>query len=150
MKPSRGAHNLKYEYFSYYRSPFFTKIEPDNSERGYLLNPISGDFDERSDLINEVMFATTEDIHVRSRDDFIVNTEEFRAHYLRGDGPIFALYETITGIYEQREAENRRFSDQERALIRTLRHRTFQMWTEEFERKAAGEAPTFEYNSIIS
>lgn len=139
------------QYFAYYNKTFFMETSTiDNLDRGYLLNLRSGDFDERNDLIREVLFATTEDIHPRSHDDFIVNTEELRAHYLRGDGPIFALYETIAGIHEQREAENRRFSDQERALIRTLRHRTFQMWTEEFKRRAAGEAPTFQYNSILS
>lgn len=150
MKQSRGAHSLESQYFSYYNKTFFIEKTSDNLERGYLLNLTSGDFDERNDLISEVMFATTEDIHPRSHDDFIVSTEEFRAHYLRGDGPIFSLYETIAGIYEQRKAESRRFSEQERALIRTLRHRIFQMWNDEFKRIATGETPTFQYKSIIS
>ncbi|WP_243789531.1 hypothetical protein [Saccharopolyspora gloriosae] len=148
-KQTAAAPNLKTHYFSYYNKTFFIDIDHEHREKGYLLNLHDGDFDERSDLIAEVVFATTEDIHPRSHEAFIVNTEECRADHLRGDGPIFALYETIEGLYEQRKAENRRFPEQERALINTLRPRTFHMWDEEFERRAAGDDATFQYRWVL-
>jgi hypothetical protein len=36
----------------------------------------------------------------------------------------------------------------ELAEVLSLRHRTFQMWEDEFARRAAGEAPSFTYTSV--
>jgi hypothetical protein len=135
-------------YFVYYAKTYKLESTPDGGLAGYLLNLKTGDFEERNDLIDKVLWATTGEIDPVDEASFIDGTEIARAEYLRGDGPIFALYETIEGLHDQAEAEGRRVAKDELALIRSLRRRTFKMWEEEFARRAAGEPPTFGYRSL--
>ncbi|MGH3858983.1 hypothetical protein [Actinokineospora sp.] len=132
-------------YFRYYNKTFKLDADAEGNWIGYLLNIDTGEFELDNRPITEVLFATsTSEVAVLNEDDFIRRTEEERAGYLRGDGPIFALYDTIAGLFEQREREGRQsFHDEERALIRSIRKRTFKMWEEEFARRAAGEPPSF-------
>jgi hypothetical protein len=68
------------------------------------------------------------------RDQFIQLTESFRERYrLRAEGPIAALYGTVAGIREQAEREGRPPTEDERALVRGLRRKTYAM----FERELA-------------
>ncbi len=69
--------------------------------------------------------------------------------HLRGTGPVFALYDTITAIFEQRRTEQRHLSPDERALITSLFQRTYKMWEDEFARQDAGQAPSFSYTSAL-
>ncbi len=103
--------------------------DPEGQLHGFELNLATGEFDNNNRAIARCIFATsTADISNIDEAEFIDETEQRRAEYLRGDGPIFAIYETIDGMYEQRKAENRRFAPEERALIKTVRQRTFTMW----------------------
>jgi hypothetical protein len=68
------------------------------------------------------------------RDQFIQLTESFRERYrVCTDGPIAALYRTVAGIREQAEREGRPLAEDERALMRGLRRKTYAM----FERELA-------------
>lgn len=138
-------------YFEYFNKTYKIVRMSESGVQGYLLNLVSGDFELNNDLIGKVLAATTaSDISALDEDEFIDQTERIREDYLRGDGPIFALYETIDGLYEQRKREGRRFTPEERALIRKLRRQTFTMWEEEFARRAAGEPPSFQYTSTMA
>lgn len=135
-------------YFRYYNKTFKLDADAEGNWIGYLLNIKTGEFELDNRPITEVLLATsTSEVAVLDEDDFIRRTEEERARYLRGDGPIFALYETVAGLFEQREREERDFHDEEWALIRSIRKRTFKMWEEEFARRAAGEPPSFAVRS---
>lgn len=138
-------------YHRYYNKTYKIIRTDEGRLRGYLLSLTTGNFEENNDVFDEVVWATSSsDISVIGEEDFVEQTEAARARYLRGAGPIFALYETVDGISEQRKREDRRrFTSEERALIKSLRRRTFQMWEEEFARLAAGEPPTFEYTSTM-
>ncbi|WP_240686781.1 hypothetical protein [Amycolatopsis suaedae] len=115
---------------------------------GYLHNWDTGRFDQRTDLIDKVLFATsTPDISRLDEDEFISETESNRSRYLSGDGPIFPLYETIRALYAAAKSEGRRLTAEEWALVMNLRRRTIRMWEDEFARQAAGEPPSFEYRS---
>ncbi|RZQ65026.1 hypothetical protein [Amycolatopsis suaedae] len=137
-------------YFEYYKRTYRIDRTPDGGLTGYLYNRSTGGFDRRADLIQKVLFATSNpEISRLDEDEFIDETERIRAHYLHGDGPIFALYETIDGLYDQAKSEGRRLDPEEGALVDSLRKRTFRMWEEEFARQAAGEPPSFEYRSDV-
>ncbi len=131
-------------YFKYYGSTFVLDTDSEGNWVGHRLNTDTGEFEPDNSPIVEVLLATsTSDVAVLDRDRFIWRTEEERGR-LRGDGPVFALYETIDAMYEQKEREGRKsFTPEERALIRSIRRRTFKMWEEEAARRAAGEPPTF-------
>ncbi|MBN6035618.1 hypothetical protein [Amycolatopsis sp. 195334CR] len=130
-------------YYEYFGRTF--KIEwTADGRRGWLLNLDTGEFDPANGPISKVVGATSDsDICTLTEADFIEETEILRAYTLTGEGPIFELYDTIDALFAQKDAENRRFTDQERALIRSLRRRTFAMWEDELARRAAGEPPGF-------
>ncbi|CAM3649791.1 hypothetical protein KIPE111705_18820 [Kibdelosporangium persicum] len=111
----------------------------DGNVHGYLLNLSTGDFDQDDSLIAEVMLDMGGDVHVLDENRFIDETEIARANHLVGDGPIFAVYQTIDGLYDQAAAEGRGVGDQELALITALRRRTFALWAEDFARRDAGQ-----------
>ncbi|RZQ65027.1 hypothetical protein [Amycolatopsis suaedae] len=137
-------------YFEYYNKTFRIDETPDGGLIGRLYNRSTGRFEPRTDLIHKVLFATsTPEISRLNENDFIDETEQNRAMDLRGDGPIFALYETIDGLYDQAKSENRPLGPDELALMASLRKRTFRMWEEEFARRDAGEPPSFEYRSEL-
>jgi hypothetical protein len=137
-------------YYKYYNRTYKLDRLPNGNIAGFLLNLHTGAFEENNDHIFEVRFDNAPEIRSLDEARFIEETERERQRYLRGDGPIFALYDTIQAILDQVRAENRRISPEERALIVSLRRRTFQMWDEEFARRAAGEPPTFEFRSVVS
>jgi hypothetical protein len=139
---------LQPAYYIYHARTYKVVSTPDGDQQGYVLNLHTGAFDPDNRLINEVMFATTGEISRVGEDEFIDETEITRADYLNGDGPIFALYQTIDSIYNQAKNEGReRVNPQELALIKALRRRTFTMWEQEFARQAAGEPPANTYTS---
>ncbi|MGC7093259.1 hypothetical protein ACPZ19_01210 [Amycolatopsis lurida] len=131
-------------YFLYFGRTFVIDSTPDGGLAGSLLNWDTGEFEPNHEPIEKVLFATSDsDISALSRERFIERTERIRADHLTGDGPIFALYDVIHAMHDQRRAENRRLTDEEMALIDSLRRRTFGMWEEELARRAAGEPPSF-------
>ncbi|WP_181776970.1 hypothetical protein [Amycolatopsis pittospori] len=131
-------------FYTYFGKTYRLESTPGGGLTGYLLNPRTGEFDERPEFVREVMWAmASSDISKVSEEKFVQETERARAYELKGSGPVFALYETIDGLYEQASRENRRMEPQESALIQSLRKRTFKMWEDELARRAAGEPPTF-------
>ncbi|RZQ65023.1 hypothetical protein [Amycolatopsis suaedae] len=138
-------------YYEYYKKTFRIDETPDGGMVGYLHNWDTGRFDQRTDLIDKVLFATSNpEISRLDEDEFLDETERKRASYLQGDGPIFALYETINGLYAAAKSEGRRLTAEEWALVMSIRRRTFRMWDEEFARQDAGEPPSFAYRSDLS
>lgn len=92
------------------------------------LNAVSGEFERAPRYIDKIMFGMHADIDQVSRDQFIQCVEERRGD-LRGDGPVFALYDTIRAIEDTARSGDRRFTAE--ALIVTLRTRTHEMFEAE-------------------
>jgi len=136
-------------YFEYYAHPFVVDSTPDGGLTGRILNWKTGRFDEDNEHVMDVLFDHGPDIRSLDHAKFVRRTEEERKHYLRGDGPIFALYQTIDAIWAGVKEENRKITKEERALIESLYRRTFTMWEDEFARRDAGEAPAFTFTSVF-
>ena len=97
----------------------------------------TGAWQEKNDLFNEIVFDIGGDVFRRTPEDFVQEVERFRAHYLEGEGPIFALYETVQAVRDVAKAEDRHLTPKEQALIRGIRQRTFVMFEEQL--RAAGD-----------
>ncbi|KFU75559.1 hypothetical protein SAMN04489729_4987 [Amycolatopsis lurida] len=131
-------------YFTYYAQTYRVDATPDGGLTGYLLNLRTGEFEEDPSHVREVLRAmASSDISKVPEQTFVQETEFARARYLKGEGAVFALYDTIDGLYDQARRENRDMRPQEVALIQSLRKRTFKMWEDELARRAAGEPPSF-------
>jgi hypothetical protein len=137
-------------YFEYYNKTYRIDSTPEGGLTGHLLDLATGEFKENNGLIDDVLFNRKPEINSVDEAQFVDQTEQERMHYLRGDGTIFALYETIAGLYDQAKREGRRITREELALVRSLRRRTYQLWEDEFARRAAGAAPTFQATSTLS
>jgi hypothetical protein len=138
-------------FYKYYAQTYRIDSTPDGGLKGTILNLHTGFFEEDQDSshIRELIWSTTES-NIRGPFDenrFIQETESERSQYLTGDGPIFALYETMLGIDDVAVREGRRRTKQETALIHALQKRTFKMWEDEAARRAAGEPPSFTVTS---
>jgi hypothetical protein len=136
-------------FYKYYAQTYRIDSAPNGGLVGTLLDLTTGFFVQDSSHIREVMRATTES-HIDgplSEEKFIYETEVERNHFLSGDGPIFALYETINGIDGAATREGRSRTQQETALVHALQKRTFKMWEDEAARIAAGEPPSFTVTS---
>ena len=133
-------------FYKYYSQTYRIDSTPEGGLKGTILNLRTGFFEEDSSHIRELIWSTTES-NIRGpfdEDRFVQETESERSQHLTGDGPIFALYDTMLGIDDVAVREGRRRTKQETALMRALQKRTFKMWEDEAARRAAGEAPTFE------
>ena len=137
-------------YFQHYGTPYKLVRPPEGGLAGYLLDPATGRFVEDNDKIDDVLWAREGEIGAVPEEDFIRRTEEFRREYLRGDGPIFALYETIDAMHSvAKEEGHAKISREQGRLKMALYLRTFKMWEDEFARRDAGEPPTFSYTSTL-
>ncbi|MEU4639151.1 hypothetical protein [Micromonospora sp. NPDC023814] len=121
-------------YFSYYKSPVKMVGTPDGGIRAWRLSHATGGWEPADDLIEEILFAVGGEISSLTVDSFVEWTEHDRGRYLRGEGPVFALYETIRAIVESAQAEGRQLTTKELALVRGIRRRTFVMFEEELQR----------------
>jgi len=136
------------EYFDYYMNTFKIVEAPGGGLRGYALDFNTGRFEITNSLLRKVLFAMGEEISPIDQVEFIEQTERNRSHYLRGEGPIFAIYKTIDDWFDQRDSLDKATWRRKRDLMPELRRRTFVMWEEEFARQAAGEPPSFEYGPV--
>ncbi|MFC0115069.1 hypothetical protein [Kibdelosporangium aridum] len=126
-------------YYKYYGKTFRIDTDADDELTGHVLNLRTGAFDRADDQVDRVMFSRSGDVYSLSEAEFVNDTEVERATYLTGDGPIFALYDTIKAIRAHAAAEGRKLTPHETALIVGLRKKTFKMWEEEFARRDNGE-----------
>ncbi|WP_240944603.1 hypothetical protein [Micromonospora thermarum] len=103
----------------------------DGGVAAWRLSKKTGGWEPANDLIDEILFAVGGEISMLGREDFVQWVEYDRAHYLRGEGPVFALYETIKAIEDLADSERRDLTAKEVALIEGIRRRTFVMFEEE-------------------
>ncbi|PWW63479.1 hypothetical protein [Actinokineospora spheciospongiae] len=130
------------DHFRYWQTPYRVERGEDGVEHGYLLNRDTGRFDTADDLVFEVVGATTTS-HITTVpvEQYVWECEELRQQ-LSGEGPVFALYDTIEAIYANARSEGRkRLDPAERALVTSLRQRTHGLWEDDERRRAAGQEP---------
>lgn len=106
--------------------------------RGYRLNSHLGEFEPANSLLEDVLFEHEYEIIMVHEAEFVDLAEQRRAQYLRGDGPIFRIYQAVDFA----------LSDRDHTLAALLRRRTFQLWDEELRRRAEGLPASFEYESV--
>ncbi|WP_171049988.1 hypothetical protein, partial [Nocardia cyriacigeorgica] len=135
-------------YYQYFARPIKVESTSDGRDVGSILNNETGRFEGAPFEIVEAVLGSRTESHIRtfrSEREFIRAVEETRMEHLRGSGPVFALYETISAIFEQRKAERRHMTPEERALVASLFQRTYKMWEDEFARQDAGQQPSLDY-----
>ncbi|MGW5742765.1 hypothetical protein [Amycolatopsis sp. NPDC003861] len=137
-------------YFRHHDSPYRLDKTAGGGLAGFILSLRTGRFVEDNDKIDDVLFAQAGDIGALSEQQFVIRTEDLRREYLRGGGPIFALYDTISAMHSVAREEGRPLGREEAALKVSLYGRTFRMWEDEFARLDAGEPPTFGYTSTLA
>lgn len=134
------------EYYEYYGQAFKIVQTPEGGLRGYKLNTHTGRIEIANAALRKVLWArNSDDIYGSDAEEFVRITEFDRARQLHGDGPIFALYKVVKDMSALSKTVDRQTWTVLAAAIREIRHRTFQLWEEEFARRDAGEPPTFQY-----
>lgn len=137
------------KYFEYFHTTYRIESTPGGGLVGYRLNLQSGRIEEDNANIRKVLHAREDEIFTVDEDGYIELTEARRAHHMRGEGPIFAVYDTVRALHDQADRESRSLTPDENALIRSIRRRTYRLWEEEFARQDAGAKPSFQYRSVL-
>ncbi|WBB77355.1 hypothetical protein O7606_13725 [Micromonospora sp. WMMD882] len=104
--------------------------------RAWKLSSRHGGWEAANDIIDEILFAVGGEIFVLPREEFVQEVERYRAYYLSGEGPVFALYETVDAVITQAEDREKRYlNDDELALVHGIRRKTFVMFEEQLQRQ---------------
>ncbi|MEW2329574.1 hypothetical protein AB0880_17365 [Micromonospora chersina] len=131
------------KFFNYYESPLKLVETDDGGVAGWRLSKDTGGWKAANNLIDKVLFVGGDEVEEISREEFVQLTEHDRGRYLRREGPIFALYETVRAIEETLGRERRYPTPEEQALIRGIRRRTFVMFEEQLQQAGdPGADPT--------
>ena len=137
-------------YFKCFNKTYKVDRDGDGNLTGYLLNVRTGEFEDNPAHLEKVLGGELpSNFRELSEAEFIAETERERSFYLRGEGPLFALYETIDGMRKQAKAEGRALTQQEESFIASLQRRTFAMWETELSRRASGQPAGFRCTSIL-
>ena len=121
------------KFFLYYDSPVKLVRTEDGGMTGWRLSLDTGRWQPASDLVDRVLFGRDDEIFEINPEEFVWYVEQERGLSLRGDGPIFALYETVRAIQDTLREERRYPMPQEQALSRGVRRRTFVMFEEQLQ-----------------
>ncbi|MBB5111726.1 hypothetical protein AB0K27_15400 [Micromonospora echinospora] len=120
-------------YYDYYDNPVKFVPTPDGGLAAWRLDRTTGGWRPANNIVDEILFAREQEIFVLSADRFVQRVEEERGLSLNGEGPIFALYETVRALAAPAIAERRPFTAEEAALIKGIRRRTFVMFEEQLQ-----------------
>ncbi|MEU8345925.1 hypothetical protein AB0C74_29855 [Spirillospora sp. NPDC048832] len=129
------------QYYAYEGRPVVFVETPDGGLSILALSARTGEFERDRSYLDKIWFGTTADIETLTRDEFLQRVEEYRGRRLSGDGPAFALYETINGIEDAARAEPRRLTPEEKALIHTLRLRVHELFEAELREQGRQGTP---------
>jgi len=130
-------------FFSYYESPVKLVETADGGVAGWRLSWDTGGWQPANKLIDKILFVGGDEIDEITRDEFVQRTEHDRGRYLRGEGPVFSLYETVRAIEETLGQERRYPTPHEQALIAGIRRRTFVLFEEQLRQAGdPGADPT--------
>jgi hypothetical protein len=141
-QPGRPRHYL------YRRRPVKIMAEHDGEATVWCLDPGTGAWITDRDLAREIARDIRIDqLNPLTPRQFIDIVETIRAATLTGDGAVFALYETITAIHATVEAEQRRPTPEEMALLGGLRQRAYRMFEDELAR---GGNPAAEPDLLVT
>ncbi|MFD6634887.1 hypothetical protein ACFWDN_03620 [Micromonospora chalcea] len=120
-------------YFEHYDTPVKLVATPDGGHAAWKLDRSTGGWRLADELVDDVIGGVGGEIYVRSADAFVQHVEQVRGRYLSGEGPIFALYETVRALAAPAIAERRPFTAEEAALIKGIRRQTFVMFEEHLQ-----------------
>ncbi|MFG3710044.1 hypothetical protein [Micromonospora sp. NPDC047730] len=121
-------------FYSYYESPVKFVRTPDGGVAAWRLSKDNGGWVPADHLIRKILLVGGDEIEELTREEFVQLTEHDRGYYLRGEGAVFALYETVRAIQDVLASERRYPTPTETALIAGIQRRTFVMFEEQLQR----------------
>ena len=129
------------EYYLYEEIPVVFIEPPDGGLDCLALSRTTGGFERDMRFVHKIRFGTTADIQELDRAEFIQHVEKYRGEHLRGDGPAFALYETIEALEANARSQRKPLGDAEAALVRTLRFESHELFEKSLREKGLTGMP---------
>jgi len=129
------------QYYVYEGRPVVF-VEPEGGGLDCLvLSRETGEFVRDMSYVRKIRNGTHADIETLPHAEFVQRVEACRGRTLHGDGTVFALYETVNGLEDAAKAEGRALTDEEAALVRTLRVRTHGLFEDALRADGRGYFP---------
>lgn len=123
------------QYYSYYSRPAKFLPAPDGMAVWRLSWETGGWEPADEAFADEIIGDVGGEVFRLDKDRFVDLTEATRGRRLSGDGPVYALYETVEGILSSARSQQRGPNPTERALIEGIRRRTYAMFEAELARR---------------
>lgn len=120
-------------YYSYKKSPVKILSTPDGGVAAWRVSDRTGGWEPADEVVADIILDVGGEVSVRSREQFVQDVEEYRAYQYGGGGAIAALYETVNAIIDAESREDRYLTDDEVALVKGIRRKTFRMFEEKLE-----------------
>jgi hypothetical protein len=130
------------QYYVYEGRPVVFTEPPGGGLDCLALSPRTGEFARDMSYVRKIRYGTDADIETVTRDEFVQRVEEYRARRLKGEGAVYALYETINGLEDTARAEGRDLTPEEAALLHTLRERTHALFEADLRAQGHGFTPS--------
>ncbi|MBA9001805.1 hypothetical protein [Thermomonospora cellulosilytica] len=116
------------EYYLYEEWPVVFVEPPGGGLDCLAMNADTGEFQREMRYYRDIRTKLDANVDRVPREEFVQWVERQRGRHVKGEGPVFALYETIQAVEDTAREQGRTLTDEERALIHTLRLRTHEMF----------------------
>lgn len=130
------------EFFLYEERPVAFVELPDGGLECLAMNWKTGEFQREMRYYRDIRQKLDANVDRLSRAEFVQAVERQRGRHVTGDGPVFALYDTIQAIEDTARDEGRALAPEEQALIHTLRESTHEMFEAAIRERGGIGAPT--------
>ncbi len=91
-------------YFLYYKFPGKMVATSGGGAEIWRFSGETGGWEPRNDIADDILHGTTQEVSVLTPEEFVQRTERARGRYLQGEGPVYALYDTIRALEETADA----------------------------------------------
>ncbi|HEX2312748.1 MAG TPA: hypothetical protein VHJ17_03390 [Thermomonospora sp.] len=130
------------EYYLYEEWPVVFVEPPGGGLDCLAMDAATGEFRREMRYYRDIRQKLDADVDRVSRDEFVQWVERQRGRHVKGEGPVFALYDTIQAIQDSARDAGRTLTAEEQALIRTLRIRTHALFEEAIRERGGTGVPT--------
>jgi hypothetical protein len=143
-RPGSGGERVAETYPQYYvdeQRPVVFAQRADGGLDVLALSPETGGFERDKSYAEKIWLGTTANSETVSREEFVQRVEEYRRRHLTGEGPVFAVYETIAGVLDNARAAGRWPTDEGKALVPSLRAHVHELFEADLRGRGLIETP---------
>ena len=117
------------EYYIVVERPVKVVATEDGGMTVLKYNFETGQFDYGMEYLSRLRFGK-DDVEKVSEEAFVQHVEKLRGRAVKGEGPVYVLYELINAMEDDAEEKGQALTMEEKALIVSIRRQTYELFEE--------------------